>query len=304
MKIPRRPASVTEMQEVLSHFQSPQGMQHAQAFRPLPTDLVISPFAKCGTTWVQQIVHGLRTRGSMDFGEITEVAPWIELVYDMGIDLDAPQKARPRAFKSHLPWDGVPKGGRYVCVVRDPSDALVSMYRFFEGWLFEPGSIAIDAFARDEYMARSAPRSYWHHLASWWPQRSRPDVLMFCFEDMKADLRGPVHRIARFMDIQMDRELEDIVLEQSSMEFMRRHGRRFDDHLVREARDEACGLPSGGYTSKLRTGRVGDYARELSAETVDALMQVWHREIEARFGLASYAELRRQLQREIENSAQ
>jgi hypothetical protein len=295
MKAPRRATSLEEMQECLSHFRSPEGLQRAQGFRPRPTDVVIAPFSKCGTTWVQQIVHGLRTRGSMEFAEITEVVPWIELAYDMGIDLEAGQKANPRAFKSHLPWDRVQKGGRYICVVRDPSDALVSMYRFFEGWYFEPGAISIDAFATGEYMARTAPRSYWHHLASWWPQRVRPDVLLLCFEEMKTDLQRSVHQIAKLMGIAVDRELEDIVIAQSSIEFMRKHETQFDDHLVREARDGACGLPGGARTSKVRAGRVGDHAHELSAEIIDGLNYIWHRDIETRFGFASYAQLRRQL---------
>ena len=48
--------------------------------------------------------------------------------------------AEPRAFKSHLPWMAVPKGARYIVSLRDPRDALVSMYRFMEGWFFEPGT--------------------------------------------------------------------------------------------------------------------------------------------------------------------
>ena len=295
MKTPRRAKTLQEMRDCLSPFLSVEGMERALAFRPRPTDVVISPFAKCGTTWVQQIVHGLRTRGAMDFGEITAVVPWLELAYDMGIDPQAPQKAQPRAFKSHLPWDRVPKGGRYICVVRDPRDALVSMYRFFEGWFFEAGAISIDAFAANEYLARTAPRSYWHHLASWWPQRVRPDVLLLCFEDMKADLRRCVTQIAEFMDIELDRELEDIVMQQSSIEFMRQHGTQFDDHLVREARDGACGLPEGARTSKVRAGRVGDHAHELSADTIHGLDYIWHRDIASRFGFSSYAELRRQI---------
>jgi hypothetical protein len=270
-------------------------MQRGLAFRPRPSDVVISPYAKCGTTWVQQIVHGLRTRGSMDFDEITAVIPWLDLAYDMGMDLEAPQKAQPRVFKSHLPWDEIPKGGRYICVVRDPRDALVSMYRFFEGWFFEPGSITMEEFAAGEYLARSAPRSYWHHLASWWPQKVRPDVLLLCFEDMKVDLHRSVGQIAEFMDIALDRELEDIVMEQSSIEFMRRHGTQFDDHLVREARDGACGVPGGARTSKLRAGRVGDHTRELSAATIRELDYIWHRDIETRFGFKSYAQLRREI---------
>jgi len=295
MTASRRPTTLEEMRDCQSHFMSAQGIERALAFRPRPTDVLISPFAKCGTTWVQQIVHGLRTRGCMDFDEITAVVPWLELAYDMGIDPEAPRKAQPRAFKSHLSWDRIPKGGRYICVVRDPRDALVSMYRFFEGWYFEPGSISIDAFAAGEYLARTAPRSYWHHLASWWPQRVRPDVLLLCFEDMKADLQRSVGQIAQFMDIALDRELEDIVMNQSSIAFMREHGTQFDDHLVREARDGACGLPDGARTSKVRAGRVGDHSRELSAATLRGLDYIWHRDIEARFGFACYAQLRRQL---------
>ena len=38
-----------------------------------------------------QIVHSLRTGGSLDFGEITEVVPWDILAHDCGQDLAAPQ---------------------------------------------------------------------------------------------------------------------------------------------------------------------------------------------------------------------
>src|SRR4051812_23528306 len=67
-----------------------------------PSDVLIATFPKCGTTWVQQIVHGLRTRGSMDFEEISLVIPWIERSALLGLDINAPQVAEPRAFKTHL----------------------------------------------------------------------------------------------------------------------------------------------------------------------------------------------------------
>ena len=99
---------------------SPEGYAAGLTFTPRPTDVVIAPFAKCGTTWLQQMVHSLRTGGDVDFDDISRVVPWIETAYDLGLDLDAPQRAEPRAYKSHLAWDVVPKGARYVVAVRDP----------------------------------------------------------------------------------------------------------------------------------------------------------------------------------------
>lgn len=56
-----RPASLTEWQE-RTQLIGPllaESAQYGLAYQPQPSDLFISPFAKCGTTWVQQIVHGL-----------------------------------------------------------------------------------------------------------------------------------------------------------------------------------------------------------------------------------------------------
>ncbi|MEE8370955.1 MAG: sulfotransferase domain-containing protein, partial [Sphingomonadales bacterium] len=93
--------SIPELLEKLVNLKSEEGLAHAKAFVPRPDDVLIATFAKAGTTWLQQIVHVLRTGGDMDFGEITEVVPWIETAFDMGIDLEAEQRGGIRAFKSH-----------------------------------------------------------------------------------------------------------------------------------------------------------------------------------------------------------
>ncbi|MDX1433398.1 MAG: sulfotransferase domain-containing protein [Gammaproteobacteria bacterium] len=288
----RRARSIEELRERQSAFVSEEGMARALAFRPRPTDVIISTFPKSGTTWLQQIVHSLRTRGSMDFEEITAVVPWIELAHDMGLDVDAEQVANPRAYKSHLAWDDVPKGGRYICAFRDCGDVLVSMYRFFEGWFFERGSITLETFAREHFLARQGLRRYWPHLVSWWRQRARDDVLLLCYENMTREPPAAIERVARFIGIELDAELRDIVLAQSSIEFMQAHRHQFDDNLVRKTRDAACGLPAGGeVTGKVRSGRVGARERELSPDILHELDRLWRVEVEPATGLASYAAL-------------
>ena len=292
-----RPTTLAELRACQKNFVTKESIERGLAFQPRPTDVIVTPYSKSGTTWVQQIVHGLRTRGAMDFREITQVVPWIELASDLGIDLDQPQVAEPRAFKSHLGWDQVPKGGRYINVVRDPKDVVVSMYHFMNGWYFETGAISLTQFAWEEFMRNRGPHGYWSHLRSWWPHRNDPDVLFMCYEDMKQDLPGTVRRIAAFIGCALDAALFDIVVRQSSVDFMREHTHQFDDNLLREARDEACGLPPGGDSSKVRTGNVGDHAQELSQNVIDELDVIWREEIEAQLGFVSYAALRAALAR-------
>ena len=56
---------------------------------------VVTP-PKCGTTWMQQILHQLRSGGDMSFDEISDVVPFIELAYDTELDLEAEHKYQPR----------------------------------------------------------------------------------------------------------------------------------------------------------------------------------------------------------------
>lgn len=271
-----------------------EGIQQGLSFVPRPSDVIIAPYGKSGTTWLQQIVHGLRTGGDMDFDDVSRVVPWIETAHDLGIDLDAEQKAHPRAFKSHLSYDLVPKGCRYIVSVRDPRDAMVSLYRFFENWFFEAGTISIDEFARRRFFLRGKDspegQDYWTHFGSWWAVRDDPSVLLLSYEKMKQDLPGTVSRVAEFLEIPLDDELCDLVTRQASLDFMLAHKHRFDDKLMREHSERVANLPSGSDSAKVRLGKVGSHATELSAEIVAELDQIWQETVAQTHGLSSYAE--------------
>lgn len=291
----RRPTTVADVRKRSAAFVTHEGVRYALAFQPRATDVFIATYPKSGTTWMQQIVHGLRTEGSMAFAEITEVVPWVELAFDMCVDLRSPQGALPRAFKSHLNWNLIPKGGRYIYVVRDPKDVLVSYYRFYEGWRFEPGSISISTFARDLFMKPGAVSWYWSHLASWWEHRYAPNVLVLSYEEMKDDLRDTVRTVAQFIGCPWDDALLDTIVHQSSIEFMLAHREKFDDHLVRQARDAACDLPPGGTSAKVRNGRVGDSRLELPRDISEELDAIWRRTIGSDFGHRSFDSLRAEI---------
>jgi hypothetical protein len=294
MTEPKRATSVPEILAKFENFRTPEGEAHGLAYQPAPTDIFIVTPAKCGTTWMQQIVHGLRTRGSMEFDEITRVVPWIEMAKDMGIDIYKPQPADPRAFKTHKNLNDLPKGGKYISVLRDPKDAMLSLYRFFEGWIFEKGSISIEEFALSFYIGTDG-RGYWDHIKALWDHRNDQSVLPLCYENMKQDLSGTVEKVATFMEINLDGELKDIVVRQSDFKFMNEHNHKFDDHIVRDTRNAVCNIPSDGTTSKVKNGNVGESKNHISKEVMAEFERVWQEEITAATGVKSYEDLRNEL---------
>ncbi len=286
-----RARTLKELGLRLRRFVTPSSVRNGLAFRARPSDIIISPYSKCGTTWMQQITHGLRTKGDMSFEEITAVVPWIELAEDMGIPLDATQPGHVRLFKSHLPWEKVPKGCRYIYIIRDPKDVAVSAYHFLEGWFFERGTISLREFILGQHLEGPPELSYWAHIRSWWPHRHNPKVLFLAYEAMREHLERTVVRVAKFLGSELDEEEFELIIEQSSFEFMKRHAEQFDDHILRSRRDAECGLPPGGDSSKVRRGEIGGHAEEMTPEIDDAMEMRWKQEMHDTLGFRSYSEM-------------
>jgi Sulfotransferase domain len=288
----RRARTLRELEELHSRTMSMADIiASIRAYRPRPTDIIISPYGKCGTTWLQQTFHTLRTRGDMDFDDISRVVPWIETAITVGIDINAEQRANPRGFKSHLGYEQVPRGARYVVSLRDPKDAFVSGYRFMEGWYFEPGSISWEAYFEPRKERRGGGRDYWSHLVSWWEQRHNPDVLLLSYEHMIEDPALAITRLAAFCGIVLDDNLLQLTLERTSLSYMLRYKDRFDDAMLRELSETVGGLPRGSDSAKVRKGGVGGHRQELPDSVSRGLDDIWATDVAPRTGFADYASL-------------
>ncbi|MDA0979612.1 MAG: sulfotransferase domain-containing protein, partial [Proteobacteria bacterium] len=215
-----------------------------------PDDVVITPFSKSGTTWLQQIFHQLRTGGDMDFDDISRVVPWIEMAPMEGIDLNEEQRATPRGFKSHEPYDRLPPGGRYINSVRHPADVAWSLYKFMEGWFLEPGALTPDEFVQSNFLAND---NYFDHFLSYWQVRHQENVLILSYEGMLEDPAGTIERVANFCGIPLDEALFQRVLERSSIDYMLQYKDRFDDAILRAITEEEI-LPPGSDSAKVRQG--------------------------------------------------
>ena len=284
-----RPASMSEYRERLQQTRAPivtESIQRGLAYQPQPNDLFITPADKFSATWLQQIVHSLRTQGDMDFDDISQVIPWLEMAHRLGLNIHAPQGGGFQAFKSHLSWQNIPKGGRYIVAFRDPKDVLVSMYHFLNGWHWQAGAVSITEFA--SHSMRLDGWSYWDHLVSWWEQRHNRQVLLLTYEGMKTDLPATVQTIAHFLRIELDQDLLNLLCEQASLEFMLAHKSKFSERLQQAAAAKDNLWPPSGTTSNIRNGLVVGHGAKLPSEIGAEIDALWRETVEPRTGLASY----------------
>mmetsp|Transcript_127874 Transcript_127874/g.370067 ORF Transcript_127874/g.370067 Transcript_127874/m.370067 type:complete len:327 (-) Transcript_127874:79-1059(-) len=306
--------AIALMKARLSGFETEEGRLKGLSYRPkFDNEVVITTSPKAGTTWMQQICHQLRSAehgGDMAFDEISEVVPWLELAHDQKQDLEAPQyghyEGLPRIFKSHA-WEGhCPKFPKTIVVLRNPEDVVVSFYKFFEDWFFEPGSISLEAFAEEFWLARGVPptkmqnASYFVHLISWYKRKDDPNVLILFFEDLKYSLKEQVQLVAKFISDDKHNfcrpELVDVAVKKSCYNFMKEHESQFDEKLSKSTRNEACGLPpdAGTRKSKIAKGAAGSGKVVLTDELKAAIDAKWNEVVMPVTGCATYEELRMQ----------
>lgn len=104
-----------------------------------PDDVIITGHVKSGTTWMQQIIHQLRTGGDENFDDIYNVVPLLPPNFIKPCrNLDIDQVAVPRVFKTHCLYEAIPKvdgATRFVVTVRDPHDAQLSFVKFMWRYL-------------------------------------------------------------------------------------------------------------------------------------------------------------------------
>jgi aryl sulfotransferase len=224
-------------------------------FRFRPGDIIISTPAKCGTTWTQMICALLIFQTPEFDRPLDLVTPWLEMRTRRRDDVFALYEAQThrRFIKSHTPLDGLPADERvtYLCVGRDPRDVALSMAAHMAninfGALF--GAVAAaaeggetpdlpppppaftsprDAFLHwvdDPALPQDVPMSLAstvHHLAGFWEERGRDEVVLLHYDDLQADLEGEMRRLADHLGIDVPESRWPVLVEAAGFEEMRR----------------------------------------------------------------------------------
>ncbi|KAI0490345.1 P-loop containing nucleoside triphosphate hydrolase protein [Xylaria cf. heliscus] len=216
-------------------------------FKFRPDDIVISTYAKSGTTWLQHITSQLIHEGDGTVPTNT-LSPWIdmriiprEVTYQM---MEA--QTHRRFMKTHLPIDALvwKPEVKYIFCGRDARDAIWSMHNHFASGtdlfyhlindtpgrvgppLERPGDNPRDMFVQllDGDLRPEVGWPFWSHIRGWWEVRDQPNLLFVHFNDLKADLDGEMRRIAKFLEIpEMSPENWNAAVEHCTFNWMKSH---------------------------------------------------------------------------------
>lgn len=233
---PNQFASEYEGIYVPSNSCSQDSFQRAVEYAPRPNDVFVVAQMKCGTTWMQQLVYEVLSRGQGDLsdgghGPLAAVAPWLEAYNGVSLD-EAPLigASRAKIIKTHLPASLCPYDdtAKYIYVTRHPVSCYRSCVDFFQalsGPLTPPREALLAWFCSDRMWWGSWPNhveGYWQ-----WAQR-RSNVLFFHFEDLKRDLTPVIREVAQFLDCDLTRGERSAVADKCSFSYMKSHEAQFE----------------------------------------------------------------------------
>ena len=253
-----------------------------QNWVPRPDDVFIASFPKSGTTWAQQIVRLVYSRGLIRDSDpaLHAIIPWLDDSEDLPDLSVVDTLTSPRVFKSHNPYHLLPckltESNRLIYVTRTAKDTAVSMYFHTFGFKMYEYDEPIEHFIGEFMAGRVEYGPYWTHLSSWYAQRKRSNILVLHYEDMQRDLAATVARVAHFLDQPLTNEEIEGIAELSTFSSMKK-----DHRTSMQLWDEEQRKPGMPF---MRKGKAGDWANHFTPE----LAQVFDREFKVKMATINW----------------
>jgi hypothetical protein len=220
-----------------------------------PGDVVISTPSKSGTTWMQMLCALLIFDGPAFPAPLEKLSPWLDNCIRPLAEVTAALAAQThrRFIKTHTPLDGLPlhPDVTYLVVGRDPRDVAISLEHHVANMDFahflalraaavgtedlaelperrvpsEDPAERFRTFVADETpTTQTTLASVLHHLDTGWQRRHEPNVALFHYADLQADLAGELLRLARVLGIPCSPERARQLASEASLARMRERG--------------------------------------------------------------------------------
>uniref|UniRef100_A0AAY3ZWR2 Sulfotransferase n=1 Tax=Denticeps clupeoides TaxID=299321 RepID=A0AAY3ZWR2_9TELE len=254
------------------------------AFRPDPSDILISTYPKAGTTWTQEIVDLLLNNGDAEVckkAPIIARIPFLEIFspppIPSGLDL-LKRMAPPRVIKTHLPLQLVPEGFwenkcKVIYVARNAKDNLVSYFHFDQMNLTQPEPGPWDQYIHKFMRGELAWGSWYDHVKGYWKEREKRNILYLFYEDMKENPHREVMRIMKYLDLSLPGDVIGRVVELTSFKAMKDNPMTNYSFIPKPVFDHSI-------SPFMRKGEVGDWTNHFTPEQSQLFDEDYARQME------------------------
>ena len=293
---------------------SDDSYKKAIEFEPRDNDCFIATPPKTGTTLIQYITHLLRTvsaadinhdllfRNATSFEAIDKVVPWPMLAWDLGYDITdteyeqrcqvSNQKYPVRLFKSHQRLLAMNPGAKYICAVRNPQSACVSMFRFLTGkdlpFVRKYTSASEWAFDKTWHENNGFGASIWEYFNDYLSLVQDPNVLVVVYEDLAKDIRGHLPTLAKFLGLNVsEHHMNEIARLTSRSEMI--NNSKFEEVWMAQ-RLKSMNRYKGHFNPGTFVTSGSDKS-SLTTEAIQFLDDQWKAKIESINGIRNYEEL-------------
>lgn len=268
-----------------------ENVRSAINYKPRRGDVFVVTYPKCGTNWMQYIIWNIYSRGKppTDVGEYTLNSPFMEMTGAKAAE--NPSRFGPIA--THLPLRALQPVdmAKYIYVARNPYDCAVSFYHFILG--LTPKTITDVSFGTflDKFLAgKVLYGDYFDHLIPWYGRRGDTNVLFLTYEELNANPRAHVIRIAEFLGeehgkaLHQDEKLLERILDACSLESMKAFFKDKPEDRAKKFAAAASKLSPGNQKTPevpldfgaekhegagfVRKGIVGDWKNHFTAEQI------------------------------------
>lgn len=246
----------------------PEFFDSALAYKARSTDTFIVTYAKCGTTWMQNIIWMLHNNGQpFPLGKnINLEVPHLE---EVGSDF-VESLPEPRFIKTHLTYNLTPyhPEAKYIYVARNPFDCVVSFYYHTQGFIkhYDFAEGTFDDFFECFMTGEVDWGDYFDHLIPWINNRNDSNFMLITYEFMKSNPHDAILKIARFLGSKYvekvtDREILQNIIKHTSFDSMSKNQSRWSSQRLAHM------------TPFIRKGEVGDWKSHFSAKQIQRLTQ-------------------------------
>ena len=130
---------------------------------------------------------------------------------------------------------------------------------------------------------------YATHLLSWYKRLHEPDSFVMTYKWAVKNRPQAIRQLAQFCEIELTPEVEALVLDRTTREFMSEHEHLFDDAMMCAVLEEKCGVEAASNSTKVQ--KTGSSVEALPGSVAEAIDAMWEERIAPVTGHADFASL-------------